>query len=267
MRMPSTKMIGSLLCEIDALPRMRMRAPSPVMPLDGSPTTPGSRPCSASVAVRIGACSGGFTTAMVLPSFFVSTAPPAPVTTTWSSWSADWRSSTVRRTDCPAATVTGRVTGWNPTSRTRTSTPRAGTPVMRYTPAVLVTAPSAVPTTLTCAFSSPRPPDTSVTRPSMMPVACAGWARTAAGATTAAPAGSAASARGSRWVRAKQARARRERAGADGQIMDSRGVHADSKPRRGVGRRGGTGAGAPAEGGTGRAGRARPRGRVRCPGN
>jgi hypothetical protein len=202
MRMPSTKMIGSLLCEIDALPRMRMRAPSPVMPLDGSPTTPGSRPCSASVAVRIGACSGGFTTAMVLPSFFVSTAPPAPVTTTWSSWSADWRSSTVRRTDCPAATVTGRVTGWNPTSRTRTSTPRAGTPVMRYTPAVLVTAPSVVPTTLTCAFSSGRPA-ASVTRPSMTPVACAGWAATAAGVRAAAKA-----ARRGRWCARGHRRAR-----------------------------------------------------------
>jgi hypothetical protein len=82
MRMPSTRMIGSLDCEMLALPRIRMRAPSPVIPLDGRPTSPGSRPWITSETVRTGAFSGGFTIAIVLPSRLVSTAPPVPVVTT-----------------------------------------------------------------------------------------------------------------------------------------------------------------------------------------
>ena len=74
MRMPSTKMIGSLDCESDELPRMRIFVPSPVSPPEGNPTRPGSRPCRMFETSLIGMFSGGFTIATVLPSFFTSVA-------------------------------------------------------------------------------------------------------------------------------------------------------------------------------------------------
>ncbi len=82
MRMPSTKMIGSLDCESDELPRMRIFAPSPVRPPEGRPTRPGSRPWRMLDTSDIGMSCGGFTIATVFPSFFTSVAWPDPVTTT-----------------------------------------------------------------------------------------------------------------------------------------------------------------------------------------
>jgi hypothetical protein len=58
-RTPSTKMIGSFDCESDALPRMRILAPSPDRPPDTRPDTPGSRAVSRLEMSLMGALAGG----------------------------------------------------------------------------------------------------------------------------------------------------------------------------------------------------------------
>ncbi len=126
-------MIGLLDCESEALPRIRMRAPAPLAPLDGDTVTPGTRAESASDGVWIGAdCSSlRSTRPTVLPSFLVSTAPPVPVTTTWSSWSAERDSWKSARTVALSGTVTGAVAAPNPMSRTRTLASPTGALTMR----------------------------------------------------------------------------------------------------------------------------------------
>ena len=79
------KMIGSLDCESDELPRIRICAPCPVRPPPSTTTKPGSRAVSRLETSLIGALAGGVMTATELPSRFVSVFWPEPVTTTWLS--------------------------------------------------------------------------------------------------------------------------------------------------------------------------------------
>ena len=81
-RTPSTNTIGSLDCDNDALPRMRIFAPSPERPPDTKPLTPGSRAVSKLDMSLIGALAGGIITATVLPNRLTSVFCPLPVTTT-----------------------------------------------------------------------------------------------------------------------------------------------------------------------------------------
>ena len=101
-------MMGSLSWDSDAEPRMRIRAPSPVYPDEGSSTTPGSRPAIIWEKSAMGAFSRELasTVAMVLPSFFRWVATPAPVTTIWSREMAVWSSVKLATTDSPADTLT-----------------------------------------------------------------------------------------------------------------------------------------------------------------
>ena len=101
-------MIGLFDCDTDAAPRIRMRAPAPLAPLDGRIDTPGTRAASASDGFWIGALrrSSVFTLAIVLPSFFAAVAPPVPVTTTSSSCSADCVSAMSTRAVCSTVSET-----------------------------------------------------------------------------------------------------------------------------------------------------------------
>ncbi len=99
--------MGSFACDRLAMPRMRIRAPSPVSPPDGSTLTPGSRAASASEMFTIGAfCSVlASIVATVLPSLRFSVSAPAPVTTTTSRPIAAWFSSKSTVTASPGVTV------------------------------------------------------------------------------------------------------------------------------------------------------------------
>ncbi len=140
-------MIGSLLCDSDADPRMRRRAPSPVEPEVGSATTPGSRPAIIWLKSAIGLFSSSLasTVAIVLPSFFFCVATPAPVTTIWSRAMAVCSIAKFATTDSPAATVTVCEPDLYPTSSATTVTSPAGTLSMRKRPAAFVRAPIPLP--------------------------------------------------------------------------------------------------------------------------
>ena len=105
MRMPSTNTIGSFDCVSEAFPRMWMRMPSPARPEVAIAWTPGSRPCSSSEALLIGANLGGSIVATELPSRLTSVAPAVPVVTTACSEIADCESEKSTVTVWPAATV------------------------------------------------------------------------------------------------------------------------------------------------------------------
>ena len=172
-RMPSTKTIGSLFCVSDALPRMRMRIPSPARPDVESPTTPGTRPCSSSDVLLIGAYFGGSIVATVLPSRFTSVAPAVPVVTTACSAVAETASVKSWFSVPPAVTVIILDERLYPKRRTFTSSARAGTFDSRYPPTAFVTVTSAAAEMLTVAPAIGRPVPASFTIPSTAPTPAA----------------------------------------------------------------------------------------------
>ncbi len=126
---------------------MRIRDASPVEPEVGDRTTPGSRPAIIWLKFAIGLFSSSLasTVAMVLPSFFLAVAMPAPVTTIWSSAMAVWSSVKFATTDSPAVTVTVCDPALYPTSSATSVTSPAGTLSMRKRPAAFVRAPIPLP--------------------------------------------------------------------------------------------------------------------------
>ena len=128
-RTPSTYTIGSLGWERLAEPRIRMRAPSPVRPPDGSTDTPGSRAASCSEKLTTGAffSAAASIVATVLPSLRFSVSAPVPVTTTASSPIAACFSEKSATVASPGVTVTCWVAVAYPTRRLRSSTVPART--------------------------------------------------------------------------------------------------------------------------------------------
>ena len=90
-RIPSTITIGSFNWDKDALPRIRIWAPSPVKPPEGNATIPGSRPANRSENELIGNFSklAVVIDPILLPNCFLATGAPVPVTTISSSSEAE----------------------------------------------------------------------------------------------------------------------------------------------------------------------------------
>ena len=90
-RIPSTITMGSFNWDNEALPRIRICAPSPVRPPDGKATIHGSRPCKRSEKELMGNCSrlAAEIDPILLPNCFLATGAPVPVTTISSSSDAE----------------------------------------------------------------------------------------------------------------------------------------------------------------------------------
>ena len=151
MRMPSRYTIGSFDMERLLVPRMRIRAPEPVSPLEGCTTTEGSRAASSSEKF----CTGAFLSlatsmvAIVLPSCFFSTAAPVPVTTISSSAMTDSLRKKSWVAGCNSDTDTMIVWVANPIARICRRTLPSGTLTISYWPSRSVSVPIRVANTAT----------------------------------------------------------------------------------------------------------------------
>ncbi len=156
-------------------PRIRIRLPMPMVPVEFTTCTPAERPWIRSLMFVIGAwstMSSALICAMSWPSSRFRCSPVA-VTTSSSSAMADWERLKFTMAASPSLTVTVLTAGPKPMNSARTWWVPVGTFWMRKRPSSLVMAPKLVPWMETCAPWRGRMSDAAVTAPVTVPRSCA----------------------------------------------------------------------------------------------